>query len=1321
MDLRQTISSSNNWLDLKAKIDACFNTKHKGDIFELLTKLYLQIDPRYVSKLTTVWLYNEIPTNTLKKLNLPTKDMGIDLIAETNEGEYWAIQCKYKADESKSLTWREISTFQSLAFSKAKGISFGLVATTVDRSANVFKDQKEDVKLLAGEVWRDLDVEFFKQAKKLLAQKIVRPIPFQPRKHQQRAVSHAYQHFVLEKATRGKMIMPCGTGKSLTSYWIAKELEAKTVVIAVPSLSLINQTLKAWLREVIANMQTVDWIAICSDKTAGEVDSAISTQDLGIPTNTDPEIIAKWLRKRSPDLKVVFTTYQSGKVLAEASRLAKKVFDLGIMDEAHKTVGDRDKTFAHLLSDENIKIRKRVFMTATERRYAGNRDEIISMDNPEVYGDTFELLTFKEALEQDPPILSDYKILTMLIDKEEVVKYIQERAIVKPDRGKWDDGVQAEMLAGIVALNQAMEKYPIKHAVSFHTSIAKAQAFRNNQQTYTEAVEKGNDQVETFFVSGKTPTSIRSRIIKEFASSDRALISNARCLTEGVDVPNIDGVLFADPKRSAVDIVQAVGRALRLADGKDFGYIIIPVLIEDETGFENSGAFQTILTVLRALASNDERIVEYFRDRADKKQSTDLRFTPELTESLLERIDLDQFVKSIELQVWNRLAKLNWRPFEEARNYVRSLGLKNLAEWRLYQKSGQKPDDIPSTPARSYQGRGWINLGDWLGTGTIAAQLIKFRSFEKARDFARSLELKSVRAWQQFCVNAQKPDDIPSNAYTTYKDEGWISWADFLGFAYKPFEEAREFARSLGLKNGNDWKVFCKSGLKPPNIPISPREVYKHKGWIGIGDWLGTGSVSTQFRKYRTFESAREFVISLGLKSQSEWNLYCKSGQKPDDIPISLSHVYKDEGWISWADFLGYSFRSFVEAREFVISLGLKSQSEWNLYCKSGQKPDDIPSGPNQAYKSEWLGYGDWLGTGNIANHQMEFLEFSIARKIVRKLKIPSATSWMSYCKGKSKHLPIKQDDIPARPDITYRHSGWVDWSDWLGLKEQGIVRNSARQLIGKRGFKKSRLFAQSLKLNSAAEWRQYCKGALTDYPSLPDDIPHNPHVSYKKDGWVSWGDWLGTGRDAPGSINFMEYENAKRFVHKLKLDSYPEWNKYIKGTFSNLPQLPANIPKNPLQYYKKQGEWVSVSDWLGTKNIADIDKRGLFPSANGFKRMMKTEKISTAKQYRIYYTKKKNNLEELLIPHDPVSYYKEFNSWGDISGVYHVRHLEKLSFKDARSFVHKLSLKSRNDWRFFCKGGLANLPERPPNLPTKPEVAYKDQGWKGWPDFLGY
>jgi superfamily II DNA or RNA helicase len=1074
MDLRRKILSSKNWLELKAEIDTCSNTKEKGDIFELLTKLYLQINHKYSQLFDNVWLYNEVPTNILKKLNLPTKDMGIDILAETKNGDYWAIQCKYKSDESKSLTWKEISTFQSLAFVKARGVSIGLVATTADRAAKIFKEQKQNVILLSGDVWRNLDEEFFKLARKKLDGKRIHLVPHTPKNHQQRAIKKARKHFIDNKASRGKLIMPCGTGKSLAAYWIANELKAKTIVIAVPSLSLINQTLNAWLREVVANKQEVDWIAVCSDKSAGEVDSAITTQDLGIPTNTDAEIIAKWLRKRSKGLKVVFTTYQSGKVLAEASRSAKRVFDLGIMDEAHKTVGDRDKTFAHLLFDENIKIRKRVFMTATERRYSGNRDEIISMDNPEVYGHTFELLTFKEALAQKTPILSDYKILTMMIGREDIAQYVEQHSIVQPDRGKWDDGVQAEMLAGVVALQKAMEKYPIKHAVSFHTSIAKAQAFKANQQTYTETMEKDTDQVETFFVSGRTPTSIRSRVVKEFASSDKALISNARCLTEGVDVPNIDGILFADPKRSAVDIVQSVGRALRLSDGKDFGYIIIPVLIEDESIFENSGAFQTILTVLRALASNDERIVEYFRDKANKKRTSDSRFTPEFTENILEQINLDQFVKSIELQIWNKLARLSWRPFSEARDYVHNLCLGSNAAWRSLLHTGALPRDIPTHPDREYSSQGWVSWGDWLGTGNIAYYYTEYLAYKEAETFSKKLNLKTNGEWRKYCAGGypQKPplpSNIPKAPDHSYKGKGWVSWGSWLGtenlalgkMKFMSYEKAQSFVRKLGLNSGTEWRLYCKGELpalpqKPNDLPVAAEAVYKGKGWESWGKFLDTGVVASSKLTFRTYKDAEAFAHSLNLKSSSDWRAYTQGAYTnkpkiPTNIPATPHQVYKNNGWISWGKFLGTgavatqqkNYKKYEEAQKYASKLGLKSWNEWVSYCngefnKLPPKPENIPNYPNAIYKGKgWRGMGQWLGTGKRGHiRSQDLLSYEEAREIVQKLEFKIVSDWRQYCK--SGKLPT---DMPKYPDSTYKDKGWKSWPDFLGYEPKNNTK----------------------------------------------------------------------------------------------------------------------------------------------------------------------------------------------------------------------------------------------------------------------------------------
>ena len=908
---------SNNWKEFTKHLSS-LNSKDKGDAFEQITRFYLRLDPKYATKLKEVWLYNEIPTDVQKKLNLPTKDQGIDLVAKTKDDEYWAIQCKYKTDETKPITWREISTFTGLSFGVCRNISFGLICTTADRYAKLLKTQ-DNISLCTGDVWRELDENFFAAVKARLQNRTPKITSLKPRPHQHRAIRNAYKHFINEGNPRGKMIMPCGAGKSLAAYWIAEKLKAKRIVIAVPSLALIRQTLQVWLRETYASKKEVDWITVCSDESAGKIsrdDLAVLTQDLGVPAVTDPKTIAQWLRKRNSGLTVVFTTYQSGKVLADASKKAKITFDLGVMDEAHKTVGSKDKTFAHLLFDKNIKIKHRIFMTATERRYLGSKDKVISMDDLDIYGDTFELLTFKEALEQNPPILSDYKILTLLVSKEEVSQIIRDNTFLKPTKGKWNRAIEADSFASLVALRKAMKKNPIKHAISFHGGIERAKVFKENQDIFTESYP-AYGRLATYHVSGAMPTSQRANYLREFQSSRKALITNARCLTEGVDVPNIDCVLFADPRRSTIDIVQAVGRALRPAKDKKHGHVIVPVLVEgDQKSFFEKSAFKAILMTLRALASNDERIIEHFRTISKgRRYRGNGKVYIEIDEKIAKYIDAKTFVKAIELKAWSRLAKLSWMPFEEACKHVHSVNLRNRLEWFKYCESGNKPGDIPSNPSVTYK-QEWKGWGHWLGTGTIAP-------------FKR---------------------------------------------VYLPYREARAFVHKLNLKSQREWRIFSKGIHKPENIPANPSQTYK-KEWKGFGDWLGTGTIAPQNKKFLSFNKARKIVHKLNIRSQSEWKLYCKSGKKPNNIPSNPNLCF-DKVWKGWGDWLGTGrialrdrkFLKFEKARKIVRNLNIKSKIEWQVYSKSGKRPDNIPGHPWKIYKNQWRSMADWLGIKQIAN-----------------------------------------------------------------------------------------------------------------------------------------------------------------------------------------------------------------------------------------------------------------------------------------------------------------------------------------------------------------
>ncbi len=1036
MNLADFIKSVDSWHQLTLKLNKADN-KTKGDVFELTTQYYLLSDPKYATKLKSVWLFREVPSAVVKKLQLPQTDQGIDLIAETIEGEYWSIQCKYASDENQKISHRKISTFMSLSFGLAKNITYGLVATTVDDYAALYRGKPNTGFVLSDE-WHKLDKTFFDYVRaKLASNQPAKIFPLKPRPHQQQAIRNAAKHFVSQKNSRGKLIFPCGAGKSLAGYWIANKLKAKSLVVAVPSLALVKQTLEVYLREAAANKENLRWLCVCSDEGIGKNDDiAIHTQDIGIPCVTDTKQIADWLKKNKSQNTVIFTTYQSGRTLGEAAKIAKATFDLAILDEAHKTVGANDKLFSHLLYENNIKIKRRIFMTATERRYRGSSDDIVSMDDPDLFGDTFEHMSFAHAV--DTNILSDYKIITLAVSNQDIVDAVKDNALLKA-------GVEARSYAALIALRKAMKKYPIRHAVSFHGSIAKAEDFKNDQDTFTHE-NPDFSPIDTFFVSGKMPTAARSKIITEFAKAPKSLITNAKCLTEGVDVPGIDAVLFADPRRSTVDIVQAVGRALRKSPGKKFGYVILPLFTGDATGDEilESDEFKEIINTLRALASNDERIIEYFRDVSKGKKPRGKLIDFDIDVDAPLKIDEQQFIHELELRTWNRLARLNWRPFEEAREFVRGLGLRNDEQWRLFSKSARRPADIPAAPAEIYKRSGWLSLSDWLGTGNIANRYKVFQDFESARQFARSLSLKKASEWREYAALGKKPYDIPSDPQAVYKANGWESWGDWLGTnkvsshrrIFRSYEDARIFAQSLKLSGQQAWRQFAKAGQLPVDIPANPERVYSNAGWVSWGEWLGNGRQSVRDNQYMPFELARGYVHKLKLSTAQDWYTYTKSAERNKGIPSNPHRTYRDSGWRNMGDWLGTGFiaardrkyRPFALARQFVVAARIKNQRHWKVYCASGQKPSDIPSNPNLVYAKEgWGGWSDWLGTGTLSTRNRSYRSFTEARDFARQLRLKSQIEWQLFCRSSKK--PI---DIPVKVQRNYK-TEWRGWPDFLG------------------------------------------------------------------------------------------------------------------------------------------------------------------------------------------------------------------------------------------------------------------------------------------------
>ena len=1091
MKYTKLFENINHWDDFTSSLEQ-LNKKEKGDAFEVLTKLYFKLSPTYCFY-DEVWMLSEVPVSVIEELGIPSHDLGIDLIAKSGH-EYHAIQCKYHSDKNQSVTFKEVSTFISLLESNAK-FTQGYICSSADiTSRNYNKIKTKPINLILSDSWQELDQSFFENVRKYIAKKKVSLVPFEPRDHQKKALSEAVEYFVNEGNARGKLIFPCGAGKSLTGFWMLQALKSKSTLIAVPSLSLVKQTLDVYLREIVAHKRKVKWLCICSDEGIGQDDDVVFyTENLGVPCQTDPDYIEQWLKENQEEEIIVFTTYQSGRIIAEISKKLHYSFDLAIFDEAHKTVGSDKKLFSHLLFEENISIQKRIFMTATERFYRGSKDDIISMDDFDIYGDTFTQMSFKEAI--DLGLLSDYKVITIEVKKSEIADFIKQNNLVQLNN-KWKMETEARSLASMLALRKAMKQFPIKNAVSFHSSIEKAVRNKELQQHITETYQY--EPIDAYTVSGKLPTSKRNVIVQEFARSPKSLITNARCLTEGVDVPNIDCIVFSDPRKSKVDIVQALGRALRKKEGKDWGYVILPVIYDEETHDIDNENFQEILSVVRGLASNDERIVEYFKDKAEPgstKKTSERQFHLEVFSEFMDESDLSN---QLQIRLWEKLSRFSWMPFEEAREYVRGLNLKSIVEFKRYWRIGLLTKNIPSKPHEVYKHEGFLSYEDFLNYNS---KYQDWWAYKKSSDYVKSLGLKSGLEFRMNWRAGLLPKEIPGNPRAVYKNSGWKSMNEFIGKKsnqFASFSEAKEYVKSLGLKSNKEYFTFVRLGKMKLNLPLKPFNSYKDQGFINMDDFLG--NTNSHLKNWLSFDKAYEIVSKLGLSSMKEFQKAHHDGIIPNNIPISPRSVYKNKGWISSGHWLGTgrisdNFRvylEFYEARKHVHKLKLKSTEEWRSYYRSGKLPINIPTDPGKTYKNKgWNGIGDWLG--HKTNRFLNYCNYEEAREFVRKLGFTSNKQWRDYSKS-----GMKPNFIPSSPSKVYEKNGWIGWKDFLGSENHRSFRKEFRS------YEEAKIFAKDINILSAKDWMNLSKNK-----QLPEDLPSKPQNRYKSE-WKGWADFLG-------------------------------------------------------------------------------------------------------------------------------------------------------------------------------------------------------------------
>lgn len=651
--------------------------RDKGDRFERLMQAYLSTDPKYAPKFKKVWLWNEFPG----KSDLGHVDTGIDLVALTWEGDYWAIQCKCYA-ETAVIDKPEVDSFLSTSgrafkneelktvhFSQRLWISttnnWGIHATVAIKNQhpqvtrlNLFELQESPVD------WEKLDKGIHGEASRT-PKKSLRP-------HQHEALEKTEAYFKTDD--RGKLIMACGTGKTFNALRIAEnETGGKGLILfLVPSIALLGQSLREWFADAV---EEINAICICSDpevsrkKTKNEDSYNFSVVDLALPASTNPQDILsqfEGIRKSGKGgMTVVFSTYQSIKVISEAQKVLLangfSEFDLIICDEAHRTTGvtlagDDESAFTRVHDNDFIKAKKRLYMTATPRLYSDDTKSraaqaeavLCSMDDEALYGKEIYRIGFGEAVEKG--LLSDYKVLILTLNDKDVPPAVQ--AMIKDSSNEITTDDASKLIGCINALSKQMlgdeglmkstDPDPMRKAVAFCASIAVSKKVTETYNTATEAyidslpAEKKEQMVSlsSRHIDGTMTAPQRDELLgwlkADTPKGECRILTNVRCLSEGVDVPSLDAVMFLSARNSQVDVVQSVGRVMRKSPdtNKKYGYIIIPIVVPSDVAadkaLDDNDRYRVVWTVLNALRAHDDRFnatvnkIELNKNRPDQ-------------------------------------------------------------------------------------------------------------------------------------------------------------------------------------------------------------------------------------------------------------------------------------------------------------------------------------------------------------------------------------------------------------------------------------------------------------------------------------------------------------------------------------------------------------------------------------------------------------------------------------------------------------------------------------------------------------------------------
>ncbi|HBK4031866.1 TPA: DEAD/DEAH box helicase [Enterococcus faecium] len=611
--------------------------RDKGTLFEKIAQIYFKNEPTYKNLFSDVWLLNEVPD----EYRISKKDTGVDLVARNEAtGELTAIQAKFY--DSK-IYKRHIDSF--LAELGKSYYSDGIIVYSLDSLSN---NADEAINQLSKPVAQiglsdlrnsQVDWESFIPSRpnevKVKNVKKTRP-------YQNEAIDLTIEYF--KENDRGQLIMAPGTGKTFTSLKLVEKMAKQTnketfnVLYLVPSIQLLSQTLIGWNNDTELSMHS---FAVTSDRNASKKknDDELSAKDIGFPATTDSEKLLsnyKKIENNQRDLMVVYSTYQSIEVLHEAQEKGFPNFDIIICDEAHRTtgakaLGEEASVFTRVHNNNYVKANKRLYQTATPKIYGTDAKQkaedssivLSSMDNKDIYGEEIFRLGFGQAVSND--ILTDYKVMVLAVD-EKVIQKDMQKVLSDSENGLDIDDVSkligvwnGLMKRSSVDKEAVFEGKPMQRAISFINTINNSKKISSQFNEVVNEYLDGNESIQQSInvrhVDGMMNTLEKKEALdwlsEDFAEDETRVLSNVKFLTEGIDVPNLDAVIFLAPKKSQVDIVQAVGRIMRKFKDKEYGYIILPIVIPEgttpESILDNNKKYEAVWQILNALRSVDER------------------------------------------------------------------------------------------------------------------------------------------------------------------------------------------------------------------------------------------------------------------------------------------------------------------------------------------------------------------------------------------------------------------------------------------------------------------------------------------------------------------------------------------------------------------------------------------------------------------------------------------------------------------------------------------------------------------------------------------